>query len=148
MRTVGHGGAGNGQFAELLLVPERGFAVSVMSNGGPGGVALNLEVVRFALEHYLGVVDRDPEPVPYVPAEVAPAAGVYEIDVMTLTIRAEEGAAAPTLEVVIKPEIRSASPKELPGSSAGPGRPPRALSRAAARPAARRRPRPGRRRAG
>lgn len=114
VRTVGHGGSGNGQFAELLLVPERGFAVSAMSNGGPGGIAFNLEVVRFALEHFLGVVDRDPEPVPYVPADVAPAAGVYEIDIMTLTIRVEEGAAAPTLEVMIKPELRAASPKELP----------------------------------
>jgi CubicO group peptidase (beta-lactamase class C family) len=27
VRTVGHGGSANGQFAELLLVPERGFAV-------------------------------------------------------------------------------------------------------------------------
>jgi CubicO group peptidase (beta-lactamase class C family) len=114
VRTVGHGGSGNGQFAELLMVPERGFAVSVMSNGGPGGVAFNLEVLRFALQHYLGVVDRDPEPVPYVHAEVAPTAGVYEIDIMTLTIRAEEGAAAPTLEVVIKPEIRAASEREIP----------------------------------
>jgi CubicO group peptidase (beta-lactamase class C family) len=114
VRTVGHGGSGNGQFAELLMVPERGFAVSVMSNGGPGGVAFNLEVLRFALEHYLGVVDRDPEPVPYRHAEVAPTVGVYEIDIMTLTIRAEEGAAAPTLEVVIKPEIRAASEKEIP----------------------------------
>ena len=114
VRTVGHGGSGNGQFAELLLVPERGFAVSIMANGGPGGVALNLEVMRFALEHFLGVVDRDPEPVPYVPAELAPAAGVYEIDIMTLTIRVDEGAAGATLEVMIKPELRAASPKELP----------------------------------
>ncbi|SEL92657.1 serine hydrolase domain-containing protein [Streptacidiphilus jiangxiensis] len=112
--TVGHGGSGNGQFADLLLVPERDFAVSVMTNGGPGGVAFNREVVQFALAHFLGVVDRDPEPVAYDHAVVAPTAGVYEIDIMTLTIRTEEGAAAPTLEVVIKPEIRAASEKEIP----------------------------------
>ncbi|MBF9071324.1 serine hydrolase domain-containing protein [Streptacidiphilus fuscans] len=114
VRVVGHGGSGNGQFADLQLVPERNFAVSVMSNGGPGGVAFNQEVVRFALEHFLGVKDRDPEPVPYAHAQVALAAGEYEIDFMTLTIRAEEDADAPTLEVVIKPEIRAASEKELP----------------------------------
>ena len=35
VRTVGHGGSGNGQFAELLIVPERDFAVVAMSNAGP-----------------------------------------------------------------------------------------------------------------
>ncbi|MEY9872549.1 CubicO group peptidase (beta-lactamase class C family) [Streptacidiphilus sp. MAP12-33] len=112
--TVGHGGSGNGQFAELLIVPGRDFVVSVMSNGGPGGVAFNREVVQFALEHYLGVLDRDPEPVPYDHAQVAPIVGVYETEILTLTIRAEEGAQAPLLEVVIKPEIRAASEKEVP----------------------------------
>ena len=36
VRTVGHGGSANGQFAELLIVPERDFAVVALSNAGPG----------------------------------------------------------------------------------------------------------------
>ena len=36
VRTAGHGGSANGQFAELLTVPERGFAVVALSNARPG----------------------------------------------------------------------------------------------------------------
>lgn len=50
----------NGQFAELLTVPERSFAVVSMSNAGPDGVPFNQAVVRWALQTYLGVTDRDP----------------------------------------------------------------------------------------
>src|SRR5262249_22374699 len=35
VRTAGHGGSANGQFAELLIVPERDFAVVSLSNAGP-----------------------------------------------------------------------------------------------------------------
>src|SRR5215211_265624 len=37
VRTVGHGGSANGQFAELLTVPERDFAVVSLSNAFPEG---------------------------------------------------------------------------------------------------------------
>ncbi|MCX5199574.1 beta-lactamase family protein [Streptomyces sp. NBC_00249] len=113
VRTVGHGGSGIGQFAELLTVPERDFAVVVMSNAGPdSGLLLNRAVVRWALEHYLGVVDADPEPLPYDHGRALEAAGDYEVDAMTVTI-ATDGQAL-TLGVVIKPEVRAASGTELP----------------------------------
>jgi beta-lactamase family protein len=68
VRTVGHDGSANGQFANLLTVPDRDFAVAVLSNAGPdGGLAVNRAVVRFALDHYLGVTDRDPQPLPTTP---------------------------------------------------------------------------------
>ncbi len=38
VRTVGHSGSANGQFAELLTVPERHFAVVALSNAGPDGI--------------------------------------------------------------------------------------------------------------
>ena len=38
VRTVGHGGSANGQFAELLTVPERGFAVVALANATDGVV--------------------------------------------------------------------------------------------------------------
>jgi hypothetical protein len=53
VRTVGHGGSANGQFAELLTVPERGFAVVALSNAGPDGIPFNQAVVRWALQTYL-----------------------------------------------------------------------------------------------
>jgi CubicO group peptidase (beta-lactamase class C family) len=112
VRTVGHGGSGNGQFAELLTVPERDFAIVVASNAGPTGIACNQAIVRWALEHYLGVADRDPEPEPYDEARAAQVVGAYENDAMTFTITTDGSKLS--LEVLLKPEIRAASKVELP----------------------------------
>lgn len=112
VRTVGHGGSTNGQFAELLTVPERDFAVVALANAGPDGIACNQAVVRWALETYLGVVDRDPEPVPYDAGRAAGLPGRYDIDAMTLVITSD--GTGLTLQVGIKPEIRAAAETEIP----------------------------------
>jgi CubicO group peptidase (beta-lactamase class C family) len=110
--TVGHGGSANGQFAELLTVPERDFAVVALSNAGPDGTNCNQTIVRWALQTWLGVTDRDPEPLPYDPARARELVGSYELDAMTATIGTD--GARLRLEVRIKPEIRAAADKELP----------------------------------
>ena len=116
VRTVGHGGSGNGQFAELLIVPERDFAIIVASNASPTGIPCNQAIVRWALEHYLGVVDRDPEPEPYDEVRAAEIAGAYENDAMTFTITTDSTGLS--LEVRLKPEIRAASQVEMPADYA------------------------------
>jgi CubicO group peptidase (beta-lactamase class C family) len=110
--TVGHGGSANGQFAELLTVPERDFAVVALSNAGPDGTNCNQTVVRWALQAWLGVTDRDPEPLPYDPARAKELVGSYGIDAMTATIGTD--GTRLRLEVRIRPEIRAAADKELP----------------------------------
>jgi CubicO group peptidase (beta-lactamase class C family) len=112
VRTVGHGGSANGQFAELLTVPERDFAIVSLSNAGPHGIPFNQAVVRWALETYLGVIDRDPEPLPYDEARAREFVGRYENDAMDVDV-ATDGAVM-TLAVDIKPQIRAAADKELP----------------------------------
>jgi CubicO group peptidase (beta-lactamase class C family) len=112
VRAVGHGGSANGQFAELLTVPERGFAVAALSNAGPDGIPCNQAVVRWALQAYLGVTDRDPEPLPYDEARAREVVGGYANEVMTLTIGTD--GARLRGEVLMKPEIRAAADKELP----------------------------------
>ncbi|MCX5208819.1 beta-lactamase family protein [Kitasatospora sp. NBC_00240] len=112
VRTIGHGGSGNGQFAELLIVPEHDFAVVSLANAGPDGYSFNQSLVRWALEHHLGVVERAPEPVPYAEERAREAAGRYEIDAMNLDI-ATDGARL-TLAVGIKPAIRAASDADMP----------------------------------
>jgi CubicO group peptidase (beta-lactamase class C family) len=116
VRTVGHGGSAYGQFAELLIVPEWDFAVVVASNQGPGGIPCNQAIVRWALENYLGVIDKDPEPLRYDEARAGQVVGGYEIDAMILTIATDE--AGLTLGARIKPEIRAASDTELPADYA------------------------------
>ncbi|MEU2042422.1 serine hydrolase domain-containing protein [Nocardia niwae] len=111
--TIGHGGSGNGQFADLLIVPERNFAVAVMSNAGPdAGLAFNRAVVNRVLERYLGVVEHDPEPLPYDGARAAEIAGHYENEMMRLTL-ATDGAGL-TIGCAVKPEIRTAVETDLP----------------------------------
>jgi CubicO group peptidase (beta-lactamase class C family) len=116
--AVGHGGSANGQFAELLTVPERGFAVVALSNAGPDGIPCNQAVVRWALQTYLGVADRDPEPLPYDQARARELVGRYETDAQTFTIGTD--GTRLRLEVRIKPEIRAAADKELPPTSSPP----------------------------
>ncbi|MEU7723828.1 serine hydrolase domain-containing protein [Streptomyces sp. NPDC040724] len=112
VRTIEHGGSANGQFVELLIVPERNFAVVAMANAGPDGIAFNRSAVRWALEHYLGVVDKDPEPLPYDEARAREVVGAYDNDAMTLTV-AVNGAGL-TIAATIKPEIREAADFEMP----------------------------------
>ncbi|MFE9325278.1 serine hydrolase domain-containing protein [Nocardia sp. NPDC052278] len=120
-RIVGHGGSSNGQFAELVTVPERNFAITVMSNAGPDdGIQFNQAVVRWALEHYLGLIDQDPEPLPFDPARAEEIIGDYEIDAMTLTIGTDETGL--TVACGIKPEVRAASEIELPPDLPAAGR--------------------------
>lgn len=59
--TVGHGGTTIGQHSAFVMVPERDFAVTVLTNCGPNGEQLNTELVDWALESYLGVVEAEPD---------------------------------------------------------------------------------------
>jgi CubicO group peptidase (beta-lactamase class C family) len=112
LHGIGSGGSGNGQFAELLIVPERNFAVASLANVGPDGYPFNQSVVRWALEHYLGFAEKTLEPLPYDEAQAQPVVGHYEIDALNLDI-ATDGTRL-TLEVGIKREIREASEEDMP----------------------------------
>ncbi|MFE7171338.1 serine hydrolase domain-containing protein [Streptomyces sp. NPDC057616] len=112
LHGIGSGGSGNGQFAELLIVPERDFAVVSLANVGPDGYQFNQSVVRWALEHYLGVAEKTAEPLPYDEGHAQQVVGRYEIDALNLDI-ATDGTRL-TLAVEIKPEIRAASDEEMP----------------------------------
>ena len=55
-----------------------------------GRIPCNQAVVRWALEAYLGVVDRDAEPLPYDETRANEVVGRYDIDVMSLVITTDE----------------------------------------------------------
>ncbi|MFJ9934188.1 serine hydrolase domain-containing protein [Streptomyces virginiae] len=112
--TAGHGGSTNGQFAEVLIAAERDFAVVVLSNSAPGGVLFNRAVVRRVLEAGLGVVDRDPEPLPYDAARAPEIVGRYDNDAITLVVDVAAGGTGLTLAAGIRPEIRAGSDDEMP----------------------------------
>lgn len=111
--AAGHSGSTNGQFAELLLVPERDFAVVSLANAGPDGIPANQAIVRWALRTFLGLTDRDPEPLPYDEVRAREIIGSYETDVMDLTISRTDGPGL-QLTVRMKPEARAAYPEMPP----------------------------------
>jgi CubicO group peptidase (beta-lactamase class C family) len=103
VRLVKHGGDTLGQHSEFVMVPERDFAIAIATNCGPNGSQLNEELLRWALEAYLGVLDRDPEPVALSEAELAGYTGTYETIAAVGRIRVDGGGLL--LEVEIKPEV-------------------------------------------
>jgi CubicO group peptidase (beta-lactamase class C family) len=61
VRRLSHGGGTVGQQSLLTMVPERRFAIAVLTNASTGS-RLHQDVARLAMKEYLGVEDRDPEP--------------------------------------------------------------------------------------
>jgi CubicO group peptidase (beta-lactamase class C family) len=112
VKTVGHSGSGNGQFAELLMVPERNFAVVALCNAGPNGIQFNQAVLQWTLQKYLGLVERAPKPLPYDSRHALEIIGRYENEIQIVAI-ASTGKKL-TIAAGIKPEVRVSSEKELP----------------------------------
>jgi CubicO group peptidase (beta-lactamase class C family) len=61
VRLVEHGGTTNGHLSAFTMVPERRFAITVLTNSSRGG-EVHHAVVDRALAHYLGVRHRPPKP--------------------------------------------------------------------------------------
>ena len=106
VRTVGHGGTTNGQHSDFTMVPDRGFAVTSLSNCGPTGPVLNKRIVAWALEHYLGVVETELEPLSLSAEELAPYTGTFETIAAVVDVVADGGRLAAT--ITIKPAMLAA----------------------------------------
>lgn len=75
-RIVEHGGATNGQQSAFLMVPERQFALTVLTNAEQGDT-LHDEVAAWALAHYLGLEEPAPQALPLDEQALAPFVGRY-----------------------------------------------------------------------
>jgi CubicO group peptidase (beta-lactamase class C family) len=104
VRLVGHGGSMHGQYSEFLTIPERNFAVISMTNSGPNGSQMNDEFVKWALEAYVGVIDKDPEGVLLGDNELAQYTGDFETVAAWVNITAAGGRLL--LNIELKPEMR------------------------------------------
>ena len=86
VRLVEHHGDVSGQHSTVTVVPERDFAIVVLTNSSPDGRELAERIVRRTLETRLGLVERTPEPLVLGPDELAPYAGTYRTDGIELRI--------------------------------------------------------------
>ena len=105
VRLVGHGGTTNGQHSEFVMVPERDFAIISMTNIGPNGPQFNTELEKWALEHFVGVVDAEPEQLALGDEALQIYVGRYETIAASVDITAEQGRLMAKVE--IKPEMKA-----------------------------------------
>jgi CubicO group peptidase (beta-lactamase class C family) len=115
VRLVRHGGTTNGQLSAFVLVPERDFAITVLTNSDTGG-QLHQEMVKWALEAYLGVAEPDPEPLSLSQAELAPYAGRYQTanGVVELTVEGDQLVANVTYSDEALAKLRSVYADQIP----------------------------------
>ena len=89
VRIVSHPGGTNGQQSTFLLGPERGFAVTVLTNA-QAGIVLGFEVTNWVLDRFLGLEPPVLATVPVDPARLAEYSGEYAIPDASETIRIRE----------------------------------------------------------
>lgn len=102
-RVVAHGGDTTGQHSIFEMAPERGFAITSLTNCGPNGSEFNEEIIRWAFEAYLGIEVRDPEPVRLENDALAAYAGRYETIASILDLKVADGGLV--LDATIRPEV-------------------------------------------
>jgi CubicO group peptidase (beta-lactamase class C family) len=103
VRLVGHGGTTNGQYSNFTLVPERGFGYISMTNCGPNGHQLNELLEKWALEHFVGLVDVEPEELTLGEDALQAFAGRFETIAAAVDITVEGSRLSAKVE--IKPEM-------------------------------------------
>ena len=89
---IRHGGATNGQMSEFVLVPERHFAWTILTNAEKGR-ALNAELNSFIQQNMLGLQEPEPEHLELSSAELEPYLGAYREQSMgtVIELKLEDG---------------------------------------------------------
>ena len=90
VRVLRHSGATNGQLAQCVVVPARGFALVLLANA-TSGAALRREVTVWALRHYLGLREEEPRPLARQPRDLAAYAGHYAAPLARVEIAVRAG---------------------------------------------------------
>ena len=80
-----HGGGTNGQISQLRLVPDKRFAIAVVTNSGRGGT-LNTRAVRAAMDAYLGIAIPRPARMVVASDALAEYAGTYRRQYADVTV--------------------------------------------------------------
>ena len=85
-----HGGWTHGQQAYLLFIPEKDFALAVLTNADEGGI-LTSNAVAWALDIYFGAKAKSPKPISVPAAELKQYVGRYKIGVECFDLKIKGG---------------------------------------------------------
>jgi len=91
VRIITHGGGTNGQISQLSIVPDRGFAIVVLTNAGRGG-QITGATVKSALKSYLDLDEPAVTPIDSPAATLEAYAGRYVSPMRELDLTVHEGA--------------------------------------------------------
>jgi hypothetical protein len=136
VRIVQHGGTWTGQHSGFIMVPERGFALTVLTNSqGAPELISDLFVDDWALKRFAGVSNLPAKPRVLSRSQLAPYEGLYTGrtidppftepgDTVTQTTRIElkdttDGQLRMTLRIVADTEVLDAPP-DIVGAEAAP----------------------------
>jgi hypothetical protein len=75
----------NGQESAFEIIPERNFAVTVLTNSATG-LQMHRELLNWAQETYLGLAEKDPPPVSLDETALRPFTGRYVSDTSIIDI--------------------------------------------------------------
>lgn len=90
VRLVSHGGATNGQIAQLTLVPERNFALVILTNAQRGR-EVTRDLGNWALTHYLGLQQPTLHYQTLTEAELQPYTGYYKAQLSEVEVTSANG---------------------------------------------------------
>jgi CubicO group peptidase (beta-lactamase class C family) len=107
VKIVAHGGSTNGQQSSFLFAPERNFALTILTNAGPGARVAS-EIGKWAFEQYLGIKEPEPAHEDRTPEQLAEYAGSYTSNLTNVTLRLEDGA------LILAYEITGEFPADTP----------------------------------
>ena len=78
LTTYSHGGATNGQKALFIFIPEKDFALAILTNSDDGGI-ITANIFSYALELYFGAKSTLPKPIKTPAKELEKYTGRYRI---------------------------------------------------------------------
>jgi CubicO group peptidase (beta-lactamase class C family) len=101
VRIAEHGGSTNGQQSAFRMVPERDFAITVLTNAH-AGLQLHTGLVEWAMDAYLGLAQPEEEPLSLDPAALAVYTGRYDGAIWIANVALEGDQLRMTIEVTPK----------------------------------------------
>lgn len=115
LQIFGHGGATHGQQADFHFIPEKDFALAMLTNSDDGGI-INDNALRWALEVYFQAAFPKPKPVKRTRQQLKEYEGFYELPLSAFDLKARDG------YLVLHEQPRGGFP--TPDTPAGPPLPP------------------------
>jgi CubicO group peptidase (beta-lactamase class C family) len=110
LRVIQHGGGTNGQLSAFMFIPERRFALAVLTNANKGEALT--DITKWVLKRCVGVEEPTPEAIAATKAQLAELEGRYES--IAGIVEVTQDSDGLKLTVIQKPEALAAVTSEPP----------------------------------